>query len=69
VLEGRHWTAPSAPRLWIRSPCNRGVKIDGIDQKIIDALRAEARVPLAVLADRIGLSRQAVRHASTDSKR
>ncbi|CAM2170724.1 Lrp/AsnC family transcriptional regulator [Paraburkholderia sacchari] len=38
------------------------MKIDGIDQKIIDALCADARVPLAVLADRIGLSRQAVRH-------
>lgn len=38
------------------------MRIDGIDQKIIDALCADARVPLAVLADRIGLSRQAVRH-------
>ncbi|MFX1675976.1 Lrp/AsnC family transcriptional regulator [Paraburkholderia sp. A2WS-5] len=38
------------------------MKIDGIDQKIIDALCADARIPLAVLADRIGLSRQAVRH-------
>jgi DNA-binding Lrp family transcriptional regulator len=38
------------------------MKIDGIDQKIIDALCAAARIPLAVLADRIGLSRQAVRH-------
>ncbi|MDR0240428.1 MAG: Lrp/AsnC family transcriptional regulator [Burkholderia sp.] len=38
------------------------MKIDGLDQKIIDALCADARIPLAVLADRIGLSRQAVRH-------
>jgi Lrp/AsnC family transcriptional regulator, leucine-responsive regulatory protein len=38
------------------------MKVDGIDQKIIDALCVDARIPLAVLADRIGLSRQAVRH-------
>ena len=38
------------------------MKIDGLDQKIIDALCADARIPLAVLADRIGLSRQAVRN-------
>lgn len=38
------------------------MKVDGIDRKIIDALCADARIPLAALADRIGLSRQAVRH-------
>ncbi|MCA8276441.1 Lrp/AsnC family transcriptional regulator [Burkholderia sp. AU30280] len=38
------------------------MKIDGLDRKIIDALCADARIPLAVLADRIGLSRQAVRN-------
>ncbi|AXF24885.1 AsnC family transcriptional regulator [Burkholderia pyrrocinia] len=38
------------------------MKVDGIDQKIIDVLCTDARIPLAVLADRIGLSRQAVRH-------
>lgn len=38
------------------------MKVDSTDQRIIDALLADARIPLAVLADRIGLSRQSVRH-------
>ncbi|WP_240160760.1 AsnC family transcriptional regulator [Burkholderia sp. Ax-1719] len=38
------------------------MKIDSIDRRIIDALCGDAQIPLAELADRIGSSRQAVRH-------
>ncbi|HYD78703.1 MAG TPA: Lrp/AsnC family transcriptional regulator [Paucimonas sp.] len=38
------------------------VQLDAIDRKIIDELIADARVPIATLAVRVGLSRHAVRH-------
>jgi DNA-binding Lrp family transcriptional regulator len=38
------------------------VQLDAIDRKILDELLADARVPIATLAMRVGLSRHAVRH-------
>lgn len=38
------------------------VELDAIDRKILDELLADARVPIAALAMRVGLSRHAVRH-------
>jgi DNA-binding Lrp family transcriptional regulator len=37
------------------------MKLDAIDHKILDALSADARLPLATLAGQLGLSRQSVR--------
>jgi Lrp/AsnC family leucine-responsive transcriptional regulator len=37
------------------------MKLDAIDRNILDALSADARIPLAVLAGKLGLSRQSVR--------
>ena len=37
------------------------MKLDAIDQHILDELTADARIPLATLATRLGLSRQSVR--------
>ncbi len=36
-------------------------KLDATDQKILDELVADARIPLATLAGKVGLSRQSVR--------
>jgi DNA-binding Lrp family transcriptional regulator len=38
------------------------VQLDAIDRKILDELIADARIPIATLAMRVGLSRHAVRH-------
>jgi DNA-binding Lrp family transcriptional regulator len=38
------------------------VQLDAIDRKILDELLVDARVPIATLAMRVGLSRHAVRH-------
>jgi len=37
------------------------MKLDAIDRDILDALSADARIPLATLAGKLGLSRQSVR--------
>ena len=37
------------------------MKLDAIDHHILDELTADARIPLATLATRLGLSRQSVR--------
>lgn len=37
------------------------MKLDATDHKILDALSADARIPLATLASKLGLSRQSVR--------
>ncbi|SCK27335.1 Lrp/AsnC family transcriptional regulator [Vogesella sp. LIG4] len=37
------------------------MKLDTLDHKILDALGADARLPLATLASQLGLSRQSVR--------
>lgn len=37
-------------------------ELDAIDRKILDELRDDARIPIAVLAQRVHLSRHAVRH-------
>jgi DNA-binding Lrp family transcriptional regulator len=37
------------------------MKLDAIDQRIIEELIADARISLSTLADKIGLSRQSVR--------
>ena len=36
--------------------------LDAIDRQLFDALREDARTPVATLAQRVGLSRHAVRH-------
>jgi Lrp/AsnC family transcriptional regulator, leucine-responsive regulatory protein len=36
--------------------------LDAIDRKILDALQEDARIPVATLAQQVGLSRHAVRH-------
>ncbi|WP_321936341.1 Lrp/AsnC family transcriptional regulator [Paraburkholderia sp. J8-2] len=38
------------------------MKVDAIDQKIIDELVADARMSLADLAEKVGITRQSVRH-------
>jgi Lrp/AsnC family transcriptional regulator, leucine-responsive regulatory protein len=38
------------------------LRLDAIDRKILDELLVDARVPIATLALRVGLSRHAVRH-------
>jgi len=38
------------------------VELDAIDRKILDELTADARIPVATLAQRVHLSRHAVRH-------
>jgi Lrp/AsnC family transcriptional regulator, leucine-responsive regulatory protein len=38
------------------------VELDAIDRKIIEELLADARLPIAILAQRVHLSRHAVRH-------
>ncbi len=37
-------------------------QLDAIDRQILDALLADARIPVATLAQQVGLSRHAVRH-------
>ncbi|KJV29063.1 AsnC family transcriptional regulator [Aquitalea magnusonii] len=37
------------------------MKLDATDHKILDALSTDARIPLATLASKLGLSRQSVR--------
>ena len=38
------------------------IQLDNIDRKIIEELLADARIPIATLAERVHLSRNAVRH-------
>lgn len=43
------------------TPMN-SVELDAIDRKILEELLADARIPIATLAQRVHLSRHAVRH-------